>query len=507
MNAKLSILALASVASLAACGGSGNTPAAATPISTAFDPAKVTFSAIETPITSKPVTTYEFESQSSAGNSSVSYTGQITRHLLIDDMLTDIKALTAKNAAATVTDDMNVYMDDPSSAIDTTAIQFMGSDASGPKSGAKGSGLSGAAATPTAVTNYGDVSTGKKLRSKMAGEDKAEHLIGGKLLGWSEGMDDTPTPSELVDYFIQLLNDEVTGSTQATVTTTGGEVDVDAAFVDGKGRDFSQLIQKFLLGAVAFSQGTADYLKTDFASNNAQASGKNYSTSEHKWDEGYGYFGSAVNYDSYTDEEISSKKSKNDVDNDTATINLTSEYNFAASVNCAKRDKGSQSGTNYTKQVFDAFVTGRKTLNDVSNGGVLTTTQSTELGQAAKQAAQVWEQCIAATVVHYINDTNADLQSFIDGQGKFNGVSAYRDLAKHWSEMKGFALSLQFNPESPFHQSADTLKVYEAILAAMGDEAIFTDVAAATAYQAKLTEARGWMQNAYGFNADDVANW
>jgi hypothetical protein len=73
--------------------------------------------------------------------------------------------------------------------------------------------------------------------------------------------------------------------------------------------------------------------------------------------------------------------------------------------------------------------------------------------------------------------------------------------------MKGFALSLQFNPESPFHQSADTLKVYEAILAAMGDEAIFTDVAAATAYQAKLTEARGWMQNAYGFNADDVANW
>ena len=496
MNAKLSILALASVASLAACGGSGNAPAAATPISTAFDPAKVTFAAIETPITSKPagVVSYDgtsFDSKNNPGNSAVSYSGQSARQILIADMTSKIKSYTTDIAAATVTADMNFFLDGPTDAANYTYA------------------ISGQTLIPSPT--YGDISTGKTLRSKMAGEDKAEHIIGGKLLGWSTGLDADPTPSEFIDYLVGLLNTEVTNTTTPEITAIGGNVSVDVSYIDGEGRDFAQLIQKFMLGAVTFSQGTADYLKTDFSSGHDRDKGtKDYSTAEHKWDEAFGYFGAAQDYDSYTDAEIKSKTAFFKDSDGVAGIDIRAEINQANSVNCAKRDEGATVTTDYTQQAFNAFLTGRKQLNDSATG---TTTDGAlsgsadDLAKASKQAAQVWEMCIAATVVHYINDVNDDLDGFINAQGKFADLSAYKNLAKHWSEMKGFALGLQFNPESPFHQSADTLKVYEAILAAMGDKPDFSSIEAATTYKANLLTARGLMQNAYGFDADNVANW
>ena len=54
--------------------------------------------------------------------------------------------------------------------------------------------------------------------------------------------------------------------------------------------------KKFLLGAVAFSQGADDYLDDDVAGKGLlvfgyiPAEGKKYSALEHAWDEGFGYF-------------------------------------------------------------------------------------------------------------------------------------------------------------------------------------------------------------------------
>ncbi len=453
---------------------------------------EVKFDPIATPVTSAPVADYSFTSAFDSNESSVSYTGQTARQLLILDLNSKIKTYIAKDANADVVADMAVFLDGPTEAVNYT---YTAKDASG-------------ATLPTIPgPTYGDISTGKKLRNKIAGNDP-DHLVNNRhMYGWTEGMDSDPMPAELVDYFVELLNTEVTSSTQATVETIGGTQSVGAPYVDGKGRDFSQLLQKLLWGAVTFSQGTADYLKTDFASKNSRDGTKFHTSAEHKWDEAFGYFGAARNYAAYTDAEISSKKSNNYFDADAATINLTSELNFANSVNCGKRDKGSTTSTDYTKQAFDAFLTGRKVLNDAAGSGSISEADASTLASAGKQAAQVWEQCIAATVVHYINDTNADLQAFIDGQGKFADVAAYRDLAKHWSEMKGFALGLQFNPESPFHKNEETWKVYQSILDGMGHEPDFSSATAAEAYKAKLTAARELMQNAYHFDASDVADW
>ena len=427
-------------------------------------------------------------------------------------MNTKIKSYTAKDAAATVTADMQFFLDDNGTPnIADSPIVFRPDETGGATNTnivVRDNTLNTGALANTVVSNYGDVGSAR-LRDKIAGEDKPEHLLGGELLGWSEGMDADPTPSELVDYFVAQLNAEVTTNPQATVPSIGGDVDVDVAYVDGRGRDYTQLLQKFLWGAITFNQATTDYFGGDFQSLNTARGTNGDTEGEHDWDEAWGYFGAAANYIAYSDAQISATESINGVDTDATTVNLSSEYNFAASVNCAERDDTSATGTDFTKQVYDAFATGRNVLNSASSSQPtnLTNKDVETVNQAIKQASQVWEQCIAATVVHYINETNSDLQGFIDGQGQFANVTAYRDLAKHWSEMKGFALYLQFSPNSPFRKDADTLTVYQVLLEAMGDEAKFGSVEEAQVYLNTLTEIRGWFGTAYGFDDTDLAAW
>ena len=68
---------------------------------------------------------------------------------------------------------------------------------------------------------------------------------------------------------------------------------------------------------------------------------------------------------------------------------------------------------------------------------------------------ETWEQVIAATAIHYINDVKADLRKCgTDGDSNPDNNFSLPDVAKHWSELKGFALGFQFNPRSPWNQGA-----------------------------------------------------
>ena len=65
------------------------------------------------------------------------------------------------------------------------------------------------------------------------------------------------------------------------------------------------------MGAVNFSQGTNDYFMTNFIGTNseginyiaAQDGTKSYTYAEHKFDEGFGYYGAARDGMDYTDLE------------------------------------------------------------------------------------------------------------------------------------------------------------------------------------------------------------
>ena len=88
--------------------------------------------------------------------------------------------------------------------------------------------------------------------------------------------------------------------------------------------------------------------------------------------------------------------------------------------------------------------------------------------------------------------------------------------------MKGFALGLQFSPESPFRKgdTGKSVTDLKLVLSLMGDGPVLPDgsqggqattaACAADAVQAyldDLLEARNILQEAYGFDPEVAANW
>lgn len=458
-----------------------------------------------------PPTQYQFSDGD--GEDTVSYTGQTKRQILIDDLVAEINGLT-EDAAADVESQLNFYFRyDASTSDDLTPHFAVDGESLLPQNDAS-------------QFTYGAIAGGKDLVGKIAGGDGTGGGETGTLVsdffGWNAGLDADPLPVELVDYFFAELASEVTDGVTPQIATVSGDVPLDTVTVSAEGLDYRQLIQKFLLGAVAFSQGTSDYMQSDFATMLESEDGAAYTEGEHNWDEAFGYFGAARDYGDYSDLEIRAAGGRADYQNgyhDTngdGLIDIRSEYNFGNSVNCAKRDVGSADNANptdFTQEAFDAFIAGRHILAQASAAGELTDEQQTQLDGHIATAAVTWEKCVAATVVHYINDVVADMGEFSDG--KFASLENFKNLAKHWGEMKGFALGLQFSPESPFAANDEVRDSLRLILERMGDAPVLADgTQAGIAYEGgvdeyieELMHARNLLRLAYGFDEENVENW
>lgn len=429
---------------------------------------------------------YTFESQFEAGESSVSYSGQTARQIL----LADLKSLAASDfagaadAAAVVAQLNKLY----NSNVDADNYTFNKGDS----------------VTLAPAPTYGSISTGKTLQGKMAGVDNASRDT--VLKGWASTSADGATlannasPDDFVQFLFQRIGNNYADNNRTVANGDGSETLTLAPFQSEDGVDLQQLSNKFLLMAVAYSQGTVDYLG-DFNGKGINASAsqtvkngsaKTYSALEHAWDEGFGYFGAARDYDQYTDLEIRAKgdgpRGKGYFDtNGDGNIDLGSEINFAAAVNAAKRDVGSAESakTNFTKDIFDAFVAGRKMITE--QGADI---DRDDLEQQRDIIVNGWEKVYAATVVHYINDTLQDMNKF--------GTSDYSfaNHAKHWSEMKGFAMGLYFNPNALITEAQ--LNDFHS---KVGDAPVLsTDTSARiAAYKTALVEARGILKAAYNF--------
>lgn len=443
--------------------------------------------------------TYTFESSLISGDSSVSHSGQATRHILISELKNLIGSGELQNAA-----DKNAAL------AMLNAVYAKGTKDVTENLIGTNVYTAGAEATPVSISlksenvtllqdDFSSVSGDKNLQGKIAGKDNL--LTHGEFIGWSvattgdneakgDGVNAAP------ELLIQQWFDQI-----ADLAVDG---DADTKYVTAEGLDLQQLVQKFLLGAVTYSQAAEDYLKADkglVKQNSAEdKAGKPYTSLEHQWDEGFGYFGAAHDYNLYSDSENKAKQD-NDTNQD-GKIDLYSEYSFGHSVNAAKRDKGSAdnaAATDFSKGAMDAFLKGRAIIQEnIGTDPVAGEGYHVELVAQANIALNNWEKAVAATVVHYINDVIADYATF--GTSDFNSG----DLAKHWSEMKGFALGLQFSPVALI-SVANLKSVHDAFGEA---PALLTaDQAAVNAYIVKLQEARAIMQTAYGFNADNVANW
>jgi hypothetical protein len=343
---------------------------------------------------------------------------------------------------------------------------------------------------------FDDLAQGKNLRSKTAGQDSlADHV------DWSMdfvGWDGAESPVGLLEGWFSQVDQLATDRVNGVLPTDPAGSPLSKVFLTPEGQDLQQLIHKFLLGAVAFSQGTDDYLDDDVPSKgllapNVRDGDKPYTKLEHAWDEAFGYFGAARNYGVYSDLEIA-EGAFIDWDAD-GRVDLLTEKNYGHSVNAGKRDKGAstEDPTDFTGQAWTAFTAGRALIG-TAEGETLTAAELLVLQGHRDAAVAAWEQAIGATVVHYINEVLLDMAA---AEYDFAGH------AKHWSELKGFALGLQFNPRSPL-SSAD----FGAFHSLVGNAPVLptADPAEISAYAADLLTARTLIGETYGFAARNLGD-
>lgn len=422
---------------------------------------------------------YAFDSVFVTGESSVSYSGQIYRQLLMADMKEAIGGLTERIDGNPSQFGRPGIVKDYISGVYYTG-EFL--DSSLPHL------LS--FSSEAEQTTYDEVSSGKNLQSKTAGNDAVtDHKDwSSQFVGWDHN--EVTSPESLVLHLLTQLDDNVvTYATGGDLTGIDGST-VAQVYLTPNGTDLQQLLQKFLGGAVAFSQGADDYLDDDVEGKGLNSDhttpaeeGATHTALEHAWDEGFGYFGAARFYGSWTDEENEAAATGIDADGN-GLIDLKREINWGHSVNAAKRDLGAGVATDFTSDAWAGFALGRQLLADTA-GTALTADQFSELQDYRDQAIGAWEKALSSTVVHYINDVIRDLNApDLDPTG----------LAKHWSELKGFALSFQFNPGSPL-SDADFAQLHTLL----GKEPRLDDT-----YKADLLTARELIGEAYSFEPSNL---
>ena len=391
---------------------------------------------------------YVFDSRFVEGESSVSYSGQVVRNLLLQDLKSTTDSVGKDSARSiTVQDMLKFYEYDDALNLKT---------------------LTTTGAVSASESHYSALSTGKNLVGKISDEP---------VIGYNR------TADALVREWFKIIADNSQDS---------DKLGTPMAYTSDDGVDMSQMINKVLIGAVPYYQATGVYLNSLLERDNSEARNGTdpYTAMEHAWDEAFGYFGAARDYFRYTDAQLAGSVDDFTFDsNGDGSIDFKSEYNFGLSRNAGKRDKGG-SGVDFTQEIFNAFLAGRTAITN--QGSVA------EISAHRQAASEGMEKVIAATVVHYINDTLSDMSQL--GTAEENRAN----LNKHWAEMKGYTVALQYNP---FRLISDgQLAELHGI---MGEAPIY-DEPGSNGYKTQVANyerAKVVLQTAYGFSNDNMANW
>ena len=390
-------------------------------------------------------TEYSFESRFNSGESSVSYSGQVVRNLLINDIKTQMGA-------------------DAGSGNPATLVSMMAND------NADQAILSSAGDMPTVQTKYQDISS-----------------------------------SELNDRLDAVSSYIIPGYDANAGTLVNGWVQecVAAGKTRANGVRLDQITQKTLWGAVSYWQATSKYMSKIPTDDNSMASGDdNYTAMEHHWDESFGYFGAALDYNTGYSDDVDRKSGPYNDSNSDGSIDFKSEYNVGWAVTAAKRDDCSACDVNhdFTKTIFDAYLEGRTLI-----------TNQADLADILVQrdiVMNTWEKVVAAVSIHYVNDVAADIASLIEAGDTTiaPGSDATADYENHWGEMRGYANGLLYND---FKVITDAN--LDRILAVMGTAPVypsngnFDDM---LAYHNQLIgEVRAIFKASYGFSDANVAGW
>ena len=388
--------------------------------------------------------TYTFNSRFAVGVSSVSYSGQVVRNLLINDIKTQMGTdAGTKNPA--------------------TLVSMMAND------NADRAILSASGMT-TVQTKYHDIST-SHLNDRLTAV--ASYTIPGY----------DANAGALVNGWVQET--VANGKTRAT------------------GIRLDQMTQKTLWGAISYWQATSKYMsKIPGDDNTVAVEGKSYTAMEHHWDESFGYFGAALDYNTgYTDDNDRKSSPYFDSNSD-GKIDFKTEYNVGWAVTAAKRDlcTGCDAGLDFTKTIFDGYIKGRTMI--VNQEPLAQILEQRDLIMAT------WEKVVAAVTIHYINDVIDDIDAIIAaGDATVTPASsATADYENHWGEMRGYANGLLYNDFKKI--ATDNLNRLYVVMGTVPVYPTGGSFAAMQTYQGQLKgEAKAILKASYGFSDANMDSW
>ena len=188
---------------------------------------------------------------------------------------------------------------------------------------------------------------------------------------------------------------------------------------DASGLEWTQVIEKGLMGACFASQMTSNYLAGISSDDNTTIEdGKYYTEMEHHWDEAYGYFTDAPDYPTNGTDRFWGKYANKSYLED----NIGSATDIAT-----------------------AFRTGRAAI---ASGNM-----SDALAQAEIIKTET-KQMVAGMALHYLNDVKAQISSGTGDQSSIN---------HSMSEALAFIFGIQFITDNPDMSSADVMALVNQI--------------------------------------------
>ena len=384
---------------------------------------------------------FESRFEEHAGESSVSYSGQVVRNLLVNDIKTQIGTDAGSGDATTLLSMM--ANDDPNRMILTLT-------------------------TPSSMqTKYHDISS-SHLNDRL--DAVSDYILPGYEMNAGDAI-----------------------SAWVTDAVTNGKTNADGIRLD-------QMVQKTLWGAVAYWQGTSKYMsKIPNDDNTMSDDGNPYTAMEHHWDESFGYFGAARDYNTGYSDDNARKTTQNDSNGD-GSIDFKTEFNSGWGITAAKRDlvDGVSVDYDFTGTIMNAYLEGRTLIYNQAPLDEILVQRDIILN--------TWEKVVAAVTIHYVNDVAADMAALYPADsnaGPLSDLSA--DLNNHWGEMRGYANGLLYN-DFKVIDSSDL----NTILTAMGTSPVYPEDGETVFYnyhEILVTTVKSLLQNAYGFSDEHMANW
>ena len=343
------------------------------------------------------------KSYSGKKKDSTSYTGQVARHVLHNSL----KKLAGKGNG------------NPNPELKATMMSYYSSKDAGRK-----------IIDPTSKGEF-------KVKQTMVDEiSKGKNLKGKTYNGLVNGFPGQMSGPEVFEFLIDKASSSNKGFDPVT------------------GYNYPQLISKFMMGAVFYSQAVDNYLDEKMGADNKPNNkpykkGAHYTGKEHSWDEAFGYFGAPAHAMALNAKQAYGIAKRKDIKvadaNGDGVVDLKTEMTFAHAYYAADSDKA---GTKYMHTIVDAFIKGRQLIRD-ADGAALTDQQRAQLMSYVKVIKTNWERVIAEAAFKYAGSCYKDLEklrTIVESNG--NASKAFAAYGKHWGELKGFLMALETSGRS-----------------------------------------------------------